>query len=116
MTDREKICREFHEACGGHWHEWKHYSIGCGEYACDCGATILEGDNPQYLHPEEVLRAMIKRKDWRSFDLILQHGEEPCRNKLSLNDVAKNIYSYILVPDKLLIAAHKWVMERKVAR
>ena len=96
---REQICREFHEACGGHWHEVDQNIFGF-EY-CECfiesGGDVVDFTNPQYLHPDEVLSMMRGRKDWTAFWVSIVPIEP----------------SHFLEPDKLLKAAHKWVMERK---
>ena len=106
MTDREKICREFHEACGGYWN--KYLFPHADKCMCeDCGK--IHG-NPKYLHPDEVLREVMKWKD--KYDFLWEIG-------LQTQDMYQEWVveiSYVLEPDKLLIAAHKWVVERKVAR
>ena len=109
MTDREKICREFHEACGGHWHEWA-LDVERGVYCIICDKLqFTYSANPQYLHPDEVLREVMKWDDWGDF--LWEIGGSDAEPFDMLIGV-----SYILEPDKLLIAAHKWVTERKVAR
>ena len=66
-NDREKLCREFTELTGGHWHELvqvhpSEYNIltcvKCGENGCI---------NPTYENPADVLRVMMERDDWDRF-------------------------------------------------
>ena len=106
MTDREKICKEFHEACGGHWHEWEWDTEGT---SCTCRKCDYDGieDNPKYLHPDEVLQKVMK------WDGINDLADFLWSIGVKLNSKEWVIeMDYILAPDKLLIAAHKWAMER----
>ena len=99
MTDREKICREFCEACGRIWIEW--------DEKCGGSYTYIDGKKCSYLHPDEVLREVMKWKD--KYDFLWEIG-------LQTQDMYQEWVveiSYVLEPDKLLIAAHKWVVERK---
>lgn len=103
--DREQKCKEFTELNGGSWYEWSK----------ECGGSYayINGIRTNYSHPEEVLTVMMKREDWRRFDLFLQQGGKSFSDKISLNDVANNIYLYIIEPDKLLNTAWQWSAEHK---
>ena len=59
MTDREKICRELSEACGRIWIEW--------DEKCGGSYTYIDGKKCSYLHPDEVLREVMKWKDFIEF-------------------------------------------------
>ena len=112
MTDREKICREFHEACGGHWHEWE-WDTQKGTSCSVCHATPLtieDKGNPQYLHPDEVLQVIMEQKD------CVEFLAKECKAVVWWQIPIAYIINEGEFQDKLLIAAHKWVMERKVAR
>jgi len=103
MTDRDKLCREFTELTGGHWHELvqvhpSEYNIltclKCGENGCI---------NPTYTNPADVLRVMMARDDWDKFADTISCGElmEPSYKCVGLE--------YIIEPDALLKVAAEWL-------
>ena len=59
MTDREKICRELSEACGRIWIKW--------DEKCGGSYTYIDGKKCAFLHPDEVLREVMKWKDFIEF-------------------------------------------------
>ena len=100
MTDREKICRELSEACGRIWIEW--------DEKCGGSYTYIDGKKCSYLHPDEVLREVMKWKDFIEFI------EKECKAEVWWQIPIAYILNDGEFQDKLLIAAHKWVTERKV--
>lgn len=105
LKDREQICREFHEACGGHWHEWK---LNSYILMCKCGEVYTDfNENPSYENPIDVLRVMMNRKDW---------------NKFACTFFTPNFYlleyfvhlSYLTEIDKLLITSYNWIKKENL--
>lgn len=94
---RNQMCREFHEACGGHWHEWTEDQGN----QCKCGAYNYWGTrNPTYSHPEEVLKVMMGRDDKFAF-------------LKSTFPSVRALVLFVLEPNDLLTDAHKWCVEHK---
>jgi hypothetical protein len=58
MTDREKLCKEFTELTGGHWHEDQKPEYCDGKLGGRC--KIMRDSNPTYENPADVLRVMFK--------------------------------------------------------
>lgn len=97
MTDREKICRELSEACGRIWIKW--------DEKCGGSYTYIDGKKCAFLHPDEVLREVMKWKDFIEFI------EKECKAEVWWQIPIAYILNDGEFQDKLLIAAHKWVTE-----
>ena len=101
MTDREKLCKEFTELTGGHWHEWTEYQGN----KCKCGLFRYRGtDNPTYDNPADVLRVMMKRDD---YDVFIREGLQ----KEKWLEIEEFIEIYIIEPDALLKVAVEFLKE-----
>ena len=74
------------------------------------GYTYIDGKKCSYLHPDEVLREVMKWKDFIEFI------EKECKAEVWWQIPIAYILNDGEFQDKLLNAAHKWVTERKVAR
>ena len=107
MTDREKLCKEFTELTGGHWHELvqvhpSEYNIltcvKCGENGCI---------NPTYENPADVLRKIIEIGLYDEF--MVQYG--------GLSKFGRHLDSIlvdlILEPDELMHVAVEFLKEGK---
>lgn len=116
MTDREKLCKEFTELTGGHWHEWRiHYTPNGSKFYCMCHSDIyLEAmelpDNPTYDNAAGVLMVMMKRDDWKEF--LLEIGGVD-RDWMFDNTGDQITILYIIEPDALLKAAVEFLKEGK---
>ena len=107
MTDREKLCKEFHKLTGGHWHEVSLHRDGIN-HQCSCGAVIydprhynehLSNKNPSYENHADVLRKIIEIGLYDEF--MVQYG--------GLSKFGRHLDSIlvdlILEPDALLKVA-----------
>ena len=103
MTDRDKLCREFTELTGGHWHE----PDGSNTGTCTCSKWYLACPfNPRWENTADVLRVMMERNDFDDFLIIgLQKN-----HWLELEEFIEN---YIIEPDALLKVAVEWLREEK---
>jgi hypothetical protein len=102
MTDREKLCKEFTELTGGHWHEWTEYQGN----KCKCGLFRYRGtDNPTYENPADVLKKIIEIGLYDEF--MVQYG--------GLSKFGRHLdcilVDLILEPDALLKAAVEFLRE-----
>ena len=110
-NDRDKLCREFTELTGGHWHEWKLYKDRDGfvRHSCICGANSIRDKNPTYENPADVLRKIIEIGLYDEF--MVQYG--------GLSKFGRHLDSIlvdlILEPDALLKAALEFLKEGKLA-
>jgi hypothetical protein len=103
MTDREKLCKEFTELTGGHWHD---------KTFPECGVT-----NRYYTNPADVLKVMMKRADFGDFMVIKIHNIHPQMLKLLHGSSRVGLQeeipiTYITEPDKLLQLAVEWLKEK----
>jgi hypothetical protein len=99
QQDREKLCKEFTELTGGHWHEWTEYQGN----KCKCGLFRYRGtDNPTYENPADVLRVFDDIHKMSDFIFWLSNGEQ--YNRIH--------YTFIIEPDALLNAAVEFLKER----
>ena len=108
MTDRDKLCREFTELTGGHWHEL--VQVHPAEYNVLTCVTCGENDvtNPTYENPADVLR-VIEKFDWSElFMAKLVYGFEQPNIEGKDWDGCIPV-GYILEPDALLKAAVEWL-------
>ena len=105
MTDREKLCKEFTDLTGGHWHgcRWdntvKVYK--CLECELTSGTPI---QNNKYTNPADVLRVMMKRDD---YDVFIREGLQ----KEKWLEIEEFIEIYIIEPDALLKVAVEFLKE-----
>jgi len=120
MTDnnRDKLCREFTELTGGHWHEIVP-SNKYGNCLCSCGEIIniwnMVGhckNYNSYTNPADVLR-VIEKFDWSElFMAKLVYGFEQPNIEGKDWDGCIPV-GYIIEPDALLKAAVEWLKEKK---
>ena len=103
MTDRDKLCREFTELTGGHWHEL--VQVHPAEYNVLTCVTCGENDvtNPTYENHADVLRVFEKLNNLSGFIIYLNNG-------FSYSYID---YGYIIEPDALMKAAVEWLKEKK---
>jgi hypothetical protein len=107
QPDREKLCKEFTELTGGHWHEYKIRCGGGRSYLeCSCGHCAFLGENekqnPNYDNPADVLRVFDDIHKMSDFIFWLSNGEQ--YNRIH--------YTFIIEPDALLNAAVEFLKER----
>jgi hypothetical protein len=63
MTDREKLCREFTELTGGHWHEELYPEDKFHIIQCKCGLSKYRNFgnwNPTYENPADILSELFR--------------------------------------------------------
>ncbi len=105
MTDREKLCKEFTELTGGHWHEDQKPEYCDGKLGGRC--KIMRDSNPTYENPADVLRSIIKSGLYNEF--MAQYG--------GLSKFGRHLDSIlvdlIIEQDALLKAAVEFLIERK---
>ena len=118
QPDRDKLCREFTELTGGHWHEFpraQQYKDYFGNICntnrgrrCACGVSFnsrYKSPNPTYENPADVLKAMMKRDDYDDFLRELQ--------KNHWLEIEEFIEKYIIEPDELMHVAVEFLKEER---
>jgi hypothetical protein len=112
MTDREKLCREFTELIGGHWHEEPDYIIR----RHGCRICLSFEPNPTYTNPADVLKVILDRNDAMDFvekyfscDEVLLKSYTPQDRIYYFIDLLR----YFTEPDKLLQSAIEWMKEKR---
>jgi len=102
MTDRDKLCREFTELTGGHWHEWELYQGN----KCRCGIwRYFATENPTYTNPADVLRVM------KPLDRINFISSLISQKIYSRDAIIASVIDLFIEPDALLKAAVEFLKE-----
>ena len=116
MTDREKLCREFTELTGGHWHE----SVASGkDITCICDDCGKVHGNPTYENPADVLRVMLDVLPRNKFiRFVDKYGKWWTQTEMTEHGKVDITYPYfstqmIIEPDALLKAAVTFLEERE---
>lgn len=116
QPDRDKLCREFTELTGGHWHEFpraQQYKDYFGNICntnrvrrCACGVSFnsrYKSPNPTYENPADVLSKIIEIGLYDEF--TVEHGGVSKYGK-HLDTI---LVELIIEPDALLKAAVEWL-------